>query len=148
MWTLQPRLCVLDLTSGMDTDFHVKPSQVMRDTSDEIEEIRETLRDSQRGSRNEAIKARYHGTKDDKLAQKYLERAQNMAELTPPEDEGVCSLWVGGLTPAITKQVYKRLHLQSCVSAHALAGWAGASRMRALLDARDAGFARCLLFVR
>mmetsp|Transcript_46577 Transcript_46577/g.108250 ORF Transcript_46577/g.108250 Transcript_46577/m.108250 type:complete len:439 (-) Transcript_46577:300-1616(-) len=77
---------------------------VMRDTSDEVEEIRETLRDSQRGSRNEAIKARYHGTKDDKLAQKYLERAQNMPELTPPEDEGVCSLWVGGLTPAIAKQ--------------------------------------------
>ena len=58
-----------------------------------------TLRDSQRGSRNEAIKARYHGTKDDKLAQKYLEKAQNLAGLTPPEDEGICSLWVGGMPP-------------------------------------------------
>ena len=76
----------------------------MRDTSDEVEEIRETLRDSQRGSRNDAIRHRYHGTKDDKLAQKYLERAQNMPGLTPPEDEGVCSLWVGGLTAEITEQ--------------------------------------------
>jgi len=33
----------------------------MRDTSDEMEEIREALRDSQRGSRNEAIRNRYHG---------------------------------------------------------------------------------------
>ena len=34
----------------------------------------------------------------------FLSQAQNMAELTPPEDEGVCSLWVGGLTPGITQQ--------------------------------------------
>ena len=71
----------------------------MRDTSNEIEEIRETLRDSQRGSRNNAIRARYHGSEDDKLAQKYLDRAQSMPELTPPEDEGICALWVGGLPP-------------------------------------------------
>lgn len=72
---------------------------VMRDTSPEMEEIRELLRDSQRGSRNAAIRARYHGTAEDKLAQKYLDRAQTMAELTPPEDEGVTSLMVGGLPP-------------------------------------------------
>eukprot|EP00965_Chrysotila_dentata_P115414 3814373-Pleurochrysis_carterae.AAC.1 len=30
-----------------------------------------------------------------------------MPELTPPEDEGVCSLWVGGLTPSITQQDIK-----------------------------------------
>jgi len=77
---------------------------VMRDTSEEMEEIRELLRDSQRGSRNNAIKARYHGTEDDKLAQKYLERAKSMNELTPPEDQGVTALWVGGLTPSISKQ--------------------------------------------
>jgi len=76
----------------------------MRDASDEMEEIRETLRDSQRGSRNDAIRNRYHGTDGDKLAQKYLDKAQSMAEMTPPEDEGVCSLWVGGLTPGITEQ--------------------------------------------
>jgi len=46
----------------------------MRDTSDEMEEIRETLRDSQRGSRDDAIKSRYHGTEGDKLAQKYLDK--------------------------------------------------------------------------
>ena len=40
------------------------PVDVMRDTSDEVEEMRETLRDSQRGSRNEAIRNRYHGTKE------------------------------------------------------------------------------------
>jgi len=72
---------------------------VMRDTSPEMEEIRELLRDSQRGSRDKAIRARYHGTDDDQLAQKYLDRASAMSELTPPEDEGICSLWVGGLPP-------------------------------------------------
>jgi pre-mRNA-splicing factor RBM22/SLT11 len=75
------------------------PVSVMRDTSAEMEEIRELLRDSQRGSRTSAIRARYHGTAEDKLAQKYIERSQSMAALTPPEDEGICSLWVGGLPP-------------------------------------------------
>ena len=75
------------------------PVSVMRDTSPEMEEIRELLRDSQRGSRNNAIRARYHGTQDDKLAQKYLDKAQTLPELTPPEDEGITSLWVGGLPP-------------------------------------------------
>jgi len=94
-----------ELLSALVRKLHMDGAvSVMRDTSSEMEEIRETLRDSQRGSRNEAIKARYHGTKDDKLAQKYLERAQNLPELTPPDDEGVCSLWVGGLTPLISKQ--------------------------------------------
>jgi pre-mRNA-splicing factor RBM22/SLT11 len=72
---------------------------VMRDLSPEMEEIRELLRDSQRGSRNKAIRARYHGTDDDALAQKYLDRAKSMPSLTPPDDEGICSLWVGGLPP-------------------------------------------------
>jgi len=76
----------------------------MRDTSDEMEEIREALRDSQRGSRNEAIRNRYHGTEGDKLAAKYLDKAQSMAALTPPEDQGVVALWVGGLTADITQQ--------------------------------------------
>jgi len=75
------------------------PVSVMRDTAPEMEEIRELLRDSQRGSRNNAIRARYHGTADDKLAAKYLDRASSMKELTPPDDEGVTSLWVGGLPP-------------------------------------------------
>jgi len=72
---------------------------VMRETTPEMDEIRELLRDSQRGSRDKAIRARYHGTEDDSLAQKYLDRASSMAELTPPEDEGICSLWIGGLPP-------------------------------------------------
>mmetsp|Transcript_26261 Transcript_26261/g.43546 ORF Transcript_26261/g.43546 Transcript_26261/m.43546 type:complete len:439 (-) Transcript_26261:118-1434(-) len=94
-----------ELLSSLVRRLHMDGAvSVMRDTSDAMEEIRETLRDSQRGSRNEAIKNRYHGTKEDKLAQKYLERAQSLPELTPPEDEGVCSLWAGGLTPEITKQ--------------------------------------------
>ena len=53
--------------------------QVMRDTSPEMEEIRELLRDSQRGSRNNAIRARYHGTQEDKLAQKYLDKASSLS---------------------------------------------------------------------
>ena len=75
------------------------PVSVMRDTSTEMDEIRELLRDSQRGSRNVAIRNRYHGTDDDPLAKKYLERAEKMSALTPPDDEGICSLWVGGLPP-------------------------------------------------
>ena len=75
------------------------PVSCMRDTSPEMDEVRELLRDSQRGSRNKAIAARYHGTADDALAQKYIERAEGMSGLTPPEDEGICSLWVGGLPP-------------------------------------------------
>lgn len=71
---------------------------VMRDTSSEMEEIRELLRDSQRGSRNDAIRARYHGTDDDKLAQKYLDRAQSMPELTPPRTRASAHCgWVGSL---------------------------------------------------
>ena len=46
---------------------------------------------------------RYHGTKEDLLAEKYLDKAKKQAELTPPEDEGVTSLWVGGLTPQVTQ---------------------------------------------
>ena len=75
------------------------PVSVMRDTSTEMDEIRELLRDSQRGSRDKAIRARYHGTEDDQLANKYLDKAAAMSELTPPEDEGICSLWIGGLPP-------------------------------------------------
>lgn len=43
------------------------PLGVMRDAGDEAEEIRETLRDAARGSRNESIKARYHGTEGGEL---------------------------------------------------------------------------------
>merc|ERR1740130_2490259 len=68
-----------------------------------MEELRELLKDSQRGSRDEAIRNRYHGTKEDLLAEKYLDKAKKQAELTPPEDEGVTSLWVGGLTPQVTQ---------------------------------------------
>lgn len=75
----------------------------MRDMGEEMEELRELLKDSQRGSRDEAIRNRYHGTKEDLLAEKYLDRAKKQAELTPPEDEGVTSLWVGGLTPQVTQ---------------------------------------------
>ena len=78
---------------------HEGPVSVMRDTSPEMDEIRELLRDSQRGSRDKAIRARYHGTEEDTLAQKYLDRAQSMAELTPPDDESITSLWIGGLPP-------------------------------------------------
>ena len=77
---------------------------VMRDMSPEMEELRELIKDLQQGSRDQAIRNRYHGTEGDKLAEKYLERASKIAELTPPDDEGICSLWVGGITPHITQQ--------------------------------------------
>ena len=88
----------------------------MRDMGEEMEELRDLLKDSQRGSRDEAIRnryptltltltltlalaltlaltltltptlplTRYHGTKEDLLAEKYLDRARKQAEPTPP----------------------------------------------------------------
>ena len=56
----------------------------MRDMGEEMEELRDLLKDSQRGSRDEAIRNRYHGTKEDLLAEKYLDRARKQAEPTPP----------------------------------------------------------------
>lgn len=79
------------------------PLSCMRDMGEEMEELRELLKNSQHGSRDEAIRNRYHGTKEDALAEKYLDKAKKQMELQPPEDQGVCSLWVGGLTPNISQ---------------------------------------------
>ena len=57
---------------------------VMRDMSPEMEELRELIKDLQQGSRDQAIRNRYHGTEGDKLAEKYLERASKFAELRRP----------------------------------------------------------------
>ena len=40
----------------------------------------------QRGSRDEAIRNRYHGTKEDLLAEKYLDKAKKQARAAPALD--------------------------------------------------------------
>jgi hypothetical protein len=66
---------------------------------------RQLLMDSQKGSKDQAIRDRYHGT-NDKLADKYLARATAMA-LEPPTDPAVKSLWVGGVDAAISQEDIK-----------------------------------------
>ncbi|KAJ1489383.1 hypothetical protein T484DRAFT_1937320 [Baffinella frigidus] len=56
--------------------------EVMRDKSADMEEIKEQMRASQRGSRDQNIRDRYHGTDD--LTSKYIGKADKM-DLTPPE---------------------------------------------------------------
>jgi hypothetical protein len=45
------------------------------------------------------IKDRYYGV-NDPVAAKLLDRANKMAKLTPPEDQTICTLFVGGVTGA------------------------------------------------
>lgn len=64
---------------------------VMRDKSEEMEEIKEKLKASQRGSRDQNIRDRYHGT--DNLTNKYLGKAEQM-DVQPPEDKTITTLYV------------------------------------------------------
>eukprot|EP00960_Hanusia_phi_P049665 759697-Hanusia_phi.AAC.4 len=57
-----------------------------------MEEIKEQLRSSQRGSRDQNIRDRYHGV--DTLTQKYLGKAEQLG-LEPPEDKSITTIWVG-----------------------------------------------------
>jgi pre-mRNA-splicing factor RBM22/SLT11 len=45
------------------------------------------------------IKDRYYGV-NDPVAAKMMERAAKLQRLTPPEDQTICTLFVGGLTGA------------------------------------------------
>ena len=95
------------LVRSLETDGVVS---TMQDSSVEMEEVRDALKNSQRGNRNASIRARYHGTKDDKLAGKYIAKAEKVPALVPPDDESICSLWIGGITPAISES-----DLQDCL---------------------------------
>ncbi|KAL4431000.1 hypothetical protein ABPG75_006256 [Micractinium tetrahymenae] len=48
------------------------------------------------------IKDRYYGV-NDPVAAKLLDRAAKMSKLTPPEDQTICTLFVGGLTGDISE---------------------------------------------
>lgn len=75
------------------------PGEVMKSLDSNL---RQLLMDSQKGSKDQAIRDRYYGVKDN-LANKYLARASSMA-LQPPDDHTVTVLWIGGLTPQIVKE--------------------------------------------
>lgn len=68
------------------------PVKCMRDKSQEMEAIKEQLKASQRGSRDQNIRDRYNGTDD--LTNKYINKADSM-ELKAPEDKDVKTIWVG-----------------------------------------------------
>eukprot|EP00286_Rhodomonas_abbreviata_P023555 CAMPEP_0181311784 /NCGR_PEP_ID=MMETSP1101-20121128/13337_1 /TAXON_ID=46948 /ORGANISM="Rhodomonas abbreviata, Strain Caron Lab Isolate" /LENGTH=352 /DNA_ID=CAMNT_0023418569 /DNA_START=121 /DNA_END=1176 /DNA_ORIENTATION=- len=74
---------------------------VMRDKSDEMEEIKEKLKASQRGSRDQNIRDRYHGV--DSLTNKYLGKAEQM-DLEPPDDKTITTLYVGLMNQAVTER--------------------------------------------
>jgi pre-mRNA-splicing factor RBM22/SLT11 len=77
--------------------------EVMRDKSAEMEEIKEQMRASQRGSRDQNIRDRYHGI--DTLTEKYIGKAEKY-ELTPPDDKSITTLYVNlvGQGANITKE--------------------------------------------
>ena len=47
------------------------------------------------------IKDRYYGT-NDPVAEKLLGQARELPQLTPPEDKGITSLYIGGLSDSVT----------------------------------------------
>jgi len=75
------------------------PGEIMKSLDSNL---RQLLMDSQKGSKDQAIRDRYYGVKDN-LANKYLARASSM-QLEAPDDQTVTALWIGGLTPAILKE--------------------------------------------
>lgn len=77
------------------------PVSVMRDKSTEMEEIKERMKESQRGSRDQNIRNRYHGT--DELTSKYLGKAEKL-DVQPPEDKTITTLYVGTMGVPVTEK--------------------------------------------
>lgn len=50
------------------------------------------------------IRDRFYG-QDDPVAAKMLAKQDEMPTLTPPQDEGITSLWLGNMSPEITQEV-------------------------------------------
>lgn len=99
-----------ELASGHPEECQALITQLQADGTTEVmknldQNTRQLLMDSQKGSKDQAIRDRYHGT-NDKLADKYLARATAMA-LEPPTDPAVKSLWVGGVDAAISQEDIK-----------------------------------------
>jgi pre-mRNA-splicing factor RBM22/SLT11 len=67
------------------------------------EETRDALKNALKGNKQQAIRQRIQG--EDDLTKRYLNRMKKMnLELTPPSDPTIMTLWVGGVTDAITEQ--------------------------------------------
>jgi pre-mRNA-splicing factor RBM22/SLT11 len=73
----------------------------MKDKSEEMEDIKEKLKESQRGSRDQNIRNRYHGT--DELTNKYIGKAEQM-DLEPPEDKTITTIYVSLMGMPITEK--------------------------------------------
>jgi pre-mRNA-splicing factor RBM22/SLT11 len=86
------------LISSLEREGAVK---VMKDKSEEMEDIKEKLKESQRGSRDQNIRNRYHG--NDELTNKYLNKAEQM-DLEPPEDKEITTLYVSLMGMPITEK--------------------------------------------
>ena len=86
------------LITALERDGTVK---VMKDKSEEMEDIKEKLKESQRGSRDQNIRNRYHG--NDELTNKYLNKAEQM-DLEPPEDKEITTLYVSLMGFPITEK--------------------------------------------
>ncbi len=86
------------LISALEREGAVK---VMKDKSEEMEDIKEKMKESQRGSRDQNIRNRYHG--NDELTNKYLGKAEQM-DLEPPEDKTITTLYVSLMGLPITEK--------------------------------------------
>ena len=63
--------------------------------------MKEALHTSQKGSRDQNIRDRYHGV--DGLTQKYIGKAEQMA-LTPPDDKTITTLYVGLMGQSVSEK--------------------------------------------
>ena len=86
------------LIAALQQDGTVK---VMKDKSEETEEIKLRLKESQMGSRDTNIRNRYHG--NDELTTKYMGKAQKM-DLEPPEDKSITTIYVSLMGLPITEK--------------------------------------------
>jgi len=77
------------------------PTKVMRDKGEEVTDLKDQLHSSQKGSRDQNIRDRYHGV--DQLTQKYLGKAEQMA-LTLPDDKTITTLYVGLMGQQISEK--------------------------------------------
>lgn len=50
------------------------------------------------------IRDRFYG-QEDPVAAKMLAKQDEIPTLTPPQDEGITSLWLGNMSPEITQEV-------------------------------------------
>lgn len=85
-----------DLTARLEAD---GPVAVMKSLDPAVDDIKEKLKEAQKGNRNESIRNRYHGVvSEDQLAQKYLKKGESKAaSIEPPADQSITTLWVGAL---------------------------------------------------